>query len=274
MNSVLLHLLILWAIVAVLLGAIFVATQAGLTFAGLKYAGIFGFVGAAFGVVIGMTTFFASQHYADVRKAAQSEATSVGELGALSGSFPRAQGQRVREQLFCYATDVIDQEWSTTHGEGAPSVTGRERAVYLVLLRIGRTDPELDTWYSDAVRAALDIGEQRQDRLLLSQAQIPLLLWILIYLGAAIIVVFAFLFHLSGRVQLGGMLVTVVVMLTAVVGVLAGLDAPTEEPFGLNPVALERERELLAPDIDTRGAGAGAYCANLPAPEYDPGSLR
>jgi hypothetical protein len=77
-NSVLLHLLILWAVVAVVLAAIYGSRRGGIEFEGLKYAGIFGFVGAAFGVVIGMTTFFASQHYAEVRQAAEHEATALG----------------------------------------------------------------------------------------------------------------------------------------------------------------------------------------------------
>src|SRR3954466_8438327 len=120
MNPMLLHLLILWAVVAAVLGTIFLITRGGMEFEGLRYAGIFGFIGAAFGVVIGMTTFFASQHYADVRKAAQQEATSLGDVAALSRSFPRREGQALRDQLFCYATEVIDQEWTAADPEGTP----------------------------------------------------------------------------------------------------------------------------------------------------------
>jgi hypothetical protein len=274
MNSVLLHLLILWAVVAVVLAAIFVAKRVGVKFEGLQYAGIFGFVGAAFGVVIGMTTFFASEHYADVRQTAVREATAIGDLALLSGSFPRREGGILRRQAYCYTTDVIDHEWSTKDGKGAPVVDGRERAAYLLMLRIGRQDPKPETWYSDAMRAALDGFEAREERLLLSQTQIPLPLWMLIYLGAAIIVLFAFFFHLKSIPQLAGMLFAVILMLTAVVGVLAGLDSPTEGPFGLEPQALESERALLSEDVDTGGASPDAFCAALPVPKVDPASLR
>jgi hypothetical protein len=195
MNSVLLHLLILWAVIAVVLATIFIVTRRGVKFQGLRYAGIFGFVGAAFGVVIGMTP-----------------------------SSPRS------------------------------------------------THPE--SWYSDALRASLDAGEQRQDRLLLTQPQIPTPLWILIYVGAALIVVFAFFFDLSSRTQLAGMVLAVTLMLTAVLGVLAGLDSPTEEPFGLEPKAMEAERALLAVDVDTHGQSPAAFCAALPVPKTEPSSLR
>jgi hypothetical protein len=273
MNSVLLHILILWGVMGVVLGAIAALKRRGTEFQGLQYAGIFGFVGAAFGVVIGMTTFFASEHYAEVRQAAEHEATSLGNVVALSGAFPAREGHLLREQSFCYATDVIDREWSTTDGGGSPAVEGRERAAYVVLLKVGRDRPEPETWYSDALRAALDTGEQRQVRLLLSEPQIPVPLWILIYVGSAIIVLFAFFFHLENRRQLLGMLVAVTLMLTAVVGVLAGLDAPTEEPFGLDPIAMETERELIAEDVDTGGRTASEFCSSLPVPVAEPRTL-
>jgi hypothetical protein len=69
------------------------------------------------------------------------------------------------------------------------------------------------------------------------------------------------------------MLVAVILMLTAVVGVLAGLDAPTEEPFGLDPVAMEPERELIAQDVDTGGQSASEFCTALPAPRVERQSL-
>jgi hypothetical protein len=272
-NDVLLHLLILWLVLGAMLAAIFIVKRRGVEFEGLRYAGIFGFVGAAFGVVIGMTTFFASEHYSSVRQAAEHEATALGDVVALSGSLSAREGHLLRQQTFCYATDVIDPEWSRTDGVGSPSVEGRERAAYVLLLKVGRGNPEPETWYSDALRAALDVGEQRQDRLLLSESQIPTPLWILIYVGSAIIVLFAFFFHLENRRQLIGMLVAVILMLTAVVGVLAGLDAPTEEPFGLDPVAMEPERELIAQDVDTGGQSASEFCTALPAPRVEPQSL-
>jgi Protein of unknown function (DUF4239) len=274
MNSVLLHLLILWAVIAVVLGAIYGSRRGGVEFAGLKYAGIFGFVGAAFGVVIGMTTFFASQHYADVRQAAEHEATALGDVSALSGSYAPREGALLRQQLYSYATAVIDHEWSRTNGEGAQPVDERQAAGYFLMLRIGRQNPEPETWYSDAMRSALDTGEQREQRLLLSQPQIPVSLWFLLYVGAALIILFAFFFHLEKRTQLIGMILAVSLMLSAVVAVLSGLDSPTQGPFGLKPTAMEAERALIVQDVDTGGQSPTAFCASLPLPQGTRTSLR
>jgi hypothetical protein len=266
MNPILLHLLILWAVVVAVVGTIYLLIRRGAKFKALEYAGIFGFVGAAFGVVIGLTTFFASSHYSDFRQAAQTEATDVSQVSALSGSFPVRDGVLLRRQLYCYATDVIDDEWTRTDGEGAPSVDARQQAGYFILLHVGQGEPNPPSWYSNAMGAALDAGVERQDRLLLAEPHIPTLLWILIYVGAALIVVYSFFFHASSRKQFLWMLAAVVLMLSAVVGVLAGLDTPTQSVFGLDPTAMELQRDVIEPDVNPKGVDPTEFCANVPSP--------
>jgi hypothetical protein len=273
MSPILLHLLILWAVIAVVLIVIFTIHSRGRPFKGLRYAGIFGFVGAAFGVIIGMTTFFASQHYSNVSQAAAREATAVGDVAAMSGSFPQRDGAAIRAQLYCYASDVINDEWPRNSDKGSPTVEGRERALYVLLLNVGRQNPKPSSWYSTALSSSITVGEQRQDRLLQSSPQIPVPLWILLFAGAALIVVFAFFFHLEGRGQLFGMTVAVILMLTAVVAVLAGLDSPTEGPFGQKPDAMTSVRAGLAKDLPPAALNAKAFCAKLPVPANEPAAL-
>jgi hypothetical protein len=273
-NHVLQHLLILWGVIGVVLGGVFLAKRLGVKFEGLKYAGIFGFVGAAFGVVIGMTTFFASEHYGTFRDTAQKEATALGDMAVMTGPFPVREGQLIREQIYCYATDVIEKEWTRTDGTGSQVIEGREGVVYRLLLAVGQSNPEPENWYSQAVRSSLDVGEARQDRLLLSQPRIPVMLWGLLYLGASLIVLFAFFFHLENSRQLVGMLAAVIVMLSAVTAVLAGLDSPTESPFGLKPHAMRAERALLAKDVGVAPEEAVPFCSKLPAVNFHLGPLQ
>ncbi len=272
-DPVLAHLLILWAVVALVVVVILMIRK-GREVTGLRYAGIFGFVGAAFGVIIGMTTFFASQHFANVNQSAEREANAVGVVAAMSGAFPPSQGRPIRAQLFCYATDVIEDEWQRSNDKGSPAVAGRERALYVLLLEVGRGNPKPYNWYSTALSSSLTIGQERQDRLLQSSPQIPVPLWILLYAGAALIIVFAFFFHLESRGQLIGMNVAVFLMLTAVVAVLAGLDAPTKGPFGQEPDAMKSVQAGLAVDLPpAAGKNPKAFCEKLSYPANEPGAL-
>ena len=267
MSPILGHLLILWAVVAVVLVVLHTVHRKRRPFTGLRYAGIFGFVGASFGVIIGMTTFFASQHYSSVQQAAEREATAVGEIAALSGAFRQREGAQIRAQLYCYASDVITDEWPRNTSRGSPAVEGRERALYVLMLGVGRGNPKPANWYSAAVNSGLTLGQQRQDRLVASSPQVPVPLWMLLYAGAALVVVFAFFFHLEGRGQLFGM------TLSAVVAVLAGLDSPTEGPFGQKPDGMTAVRAGLAKDLPLAARDAKSFCAKLPFPPGEPSAL-
>jgi hypothetical protein len=274
MSPILSHLLILGGVVVLVLVGLFTVHRKGKPFTGLRYAGIFGFVGAAFGVIIGMTTFFASQHYANVRQAAEREASAAGEFAVLSGAFPQREGAQIRAQLYCYATDVITDEWPRNTDRGSPAVEGRQRALYVLMLQVGRENVKPSSWYSSALSSALTLGEQREERLFQTAPQIPIPLWILLYAGAALVVVFAFFFHLEGRGQLFGMTGAVILMLTAVVLVLAGLDSPTEGPFGQTPHAMDAVRAGLATQVHVAPKHAKAFCAKLPVPRNEPTTLQ
>jgi hypothetical protein len=274
MNSVLLHLLILWAVIAGTLGAVFAATRLGLSFKGLRPTDTFAFVGITFGIVIGLTTFFASEHYSDLRGAAGREATSLTDLVALSGSFSPREGTQLREQLLCYATNVIDDEWTTTDGIGARSVDARAAAAYVLLLRIGHHNPQPEAWYTNALRAGIDVGDQRDERLRLSEPQIPGSLWFLLYVGAALSIFFVMLFHVENRAHLAAMILAVVLILSTVFAVLAGLDSPTQGAFSLKPQAMESAQALIERDVDTGSKSPEAFCKGLPVPSSALASLR
>jgi hypothetical protein len=267
-----LHLLILWGVIALALTFLWAAPRLGLELGALKYAGVFGFIGAAFGVVLGMSTFFASQHYANLRDAAQSEATGIGQVVAMAGSFPPANHAAIARQVFCYTTEVVEQEWPqmSDHPDGLPVVYARERAVYLHLLRVGRGKPPPlpSNWYSNAVSSGLQAGQDHQRRLLLARPEIPGVMWILIYVGAFVIVLFAFFFHRTTKRELAGMMVAVTIMLTAIVGVLAGLDSPTEQPFALGPEAMEAEQRALAPTVHGDTSNPERFCRTVPVPTH------
>jgi len=243
MNSVLLHVLILLAVLAAALGLLWLLRQLKVSLAPLPYAGVFGFIGAAFGVVLGLTVYFASQHYMTVRTATQGEATQLSTISAMSGAFPARAGSLIRRDVYCYVTDVINDEWPAMEDgdeRGSPKVDARLGALYHELLQVGRPNaPEPSTWYSNAVSAAITAAQDRGQRLLLgARAQVPVALWVLIYFGAALMVVFALFFHMESRRQLVWMTVAVIIMLTVLTGVLAALDHPTQRPFGIGPNAM------------------------------------
>ena len=263
MNSVLLHVLILWAVLATALGLLWLFRQLGVSLAPLPGAGVFGFIGAAFGVVIGLTVYFASQHYMTVRTDAQGEATQLATISAMSEAFPARAGSLIRRDVYCYVTDVIDDEWPAMEGgdeRGSPKVDARLAALDDELLHVGQHNPpQPSTWYSNAISAAITAEQDRGQRLLLgASAQIPNVMWVLVYFGAALMVVFALFFHMKSRRQLVWMTVAVIIMLTVLTGVLAALDHPTQRPFGIGPQIMRTLQTRLSNGLPISSAIASS----------------
>ena len=268
MSAVVVQVLILWAVLAAALGTLWLLKLCGVGLAPLQNAGVFGFIGSALGVVIGLTTFFASQHYAAVRSAEQTEATKLATLVAMSGSFPARSGMFVRRETYCYVTDIIDWEWpAMQRGDehGSPQVDGRLQVLYQELLRVGRMNPQPSTWYSNAVTAGIDATQDRGTRLLLgARGQIPDALWGLIYFGAGLMAVFAVFFHMQNRHHLIWMTLAVLVILTVLIGAIAGLDHPAQRPFGLGPNAMRILQVRLADRLGLGGTNPLVFCRTVP----------
>jgi hypothetical protein len=278
--STLVHILILWAFLLV--------TLLGIWIVGRRHAlhppqgsGAIRFAASAFGIILGLTTFFATEQVSSLSAAAQNEASSLGDLVISTGTFPPAIGREVRRQSFCYANDVIEADWPAMRDGkefGAPLVERREAGIYAGVVAAGHVRPE-PTTLNTAVSAGLQVGREREQRLLLNQPQIPPELWALLYVGSAIIFVFVFFDQLgygekrASRRERFWTCVGVVVMLTAVIAVLAHLDHPTEDPYGLEPTAMRHELKLIGESIPGNPSNPKAYCSTVPVPKGQPATL-
>jgi hypothetical protein len=267
MSSALGYVLILWAVVVVTGAVIFALRRTGVmaepprTIAGINL------IGASYGLVLGLMTFFASQHQSAFRDTAQDEATAVAQGYVMARSLPGGDVRLARSQEYCYAEDVIDREWPEMgrgNAKGDPAVDAREAALYAILLRGGLDTPKPKIWYQNAVSSALDAGQARLKRLQQSERQIPDGIWVLIYFGAALLLVLIAWYHLARRRQGLALLTIFVLMLTAVVAVLAGLDTPARGPFKIEPTAMKQTRSLLGKDLGV--SDPKRFCAALPAP--------
>jgi hypothetical protein len=259
------------------------------------------FITASFGIILGFTTFFATQQYSDMERTVQAEATSVREVGSLVGVFPPRTRIALRQQLYCYAAAVIDDEWPAMRRgdrDGSPAARDRLNATYEGLIRARSENPAGTAWYSNTVTTALDVARQREQRLLLSAPRIPTELWFLIYLCTTVLIAYLYITLLFapkpddlrgagpkdgdadaeprelseseqrrfGRRERVWTLAAVTIVLTGVVGVLAGLEDPIGPPFGIAPAPMEAVQDQLGrtiaipPDTDD-----GQYCRAIPA---------
>lgn len=201
------------------------------------------FVGGAFGIILGLLLVFAVQHFADTRDIARQEAASAVALFNAASPYPDEDRTDVRRSVICYMRAVVTDDWSASQ---AADLTGAENtAAWAGKIQHRVDDLPLDTLVRESthyfmVDHSLQLDSDRSLRLQLALPEIPLAIWMVIF-----VCTFGFItlltMHLGPRRRLRmiTVLVSSVVLLVVVMS-LAALDEPyTGTTATVTPVAME-----------------------------------
>jgi hypothetical protein len=262
---VILRLLITWGVIA---AAIALAVFVHRRFHGEDdlpdYRVVLGFVGPAYGVLLGLLVVFAVGHYSDAGDRAEDEATSLVALYDEVGVYPRDTRDSARHDLVCYMRSIVDDDWpsmgrgNTTEAPRTLVFGDRARSDMRALPLAGEREGSA---YGRSVGLITDASEARQQLLFLTQPQIPIPLWVVIYVGIFVLVFLIALHYIDvprGRVTA---LACVTVLLTVVVSVLGMLDSPFAAPARVQPSEMRQALALVM--VDAKSAVLGP-CAATP----------
>jgi len=210
------------------------------------YRVVLGFVGSAYGMLLGLLVVFAVGHNSDARHQAESEATSLVALYDTLAVYPRDTRETVRHDLVCYMRSIVADDWpSMERGNTteAPRTLAFGNRVRSDLRTLPLTDERASSAYGKANGHITDADKARQELLFFTGPAIPTALWVVIYVGVFLLV-FLIAIHYTdnprGRVIALG---SVSVLLTVVVAVLAMLD----QPFGVGArVKPDEMRQAIA----------------------------
>src|SRR6188472_3800613 len=216
---------------------------------GDRAAGIFGVLATGFAVLIGFVVFLAFESFDTSRSGAEAEARTVVQQFETAQFLPVAVRARLSGDLVCYARAVIHQEWPRMQ---SGTLGGLRNPWSLAMLRTLRTtDPRSvpeQTAYAKWFDQRSDREDGRADRIHGAEGVIPLPLWIVLLLSAAIIFVFMLFFADSAEraVVQATMMGGVAIVITSTLLLLWFLDHPYHSgPGGLRPVAMERTIRIL-----------------------------
>jgi Protein of unknown function (DUF4239) len=214
-----------------------------------------GVVGTLFSVLIGFMVAGAMSRYQEAQTCAQLEASNVASLFRVARGLSDSDRPRIRQLCRNYVKEVVDQEWpmmerreKINHGWDAYQQLW-ESAVAIV--------PENDR-QSNLQQAAITtmqaIGDQRRERIMLSQITLPAAQWWVLGFGAAITIAFTFVFT-SQFPRFQGLLTTLVSTALALnIWLLAAYSSPFSGELKINPsmFLLLQESVLTVPDTPSR----------------------
>ena len=226
---------------------------------GDRAAGVFGVLATGFAVLLGFVVFLAFESFDTSRSGAETEAQIVTQQFETAQFFPLAARAPLSGELVCYARTVIHQEWpqmeAGTLGDKAnPWGVATFRTLKTVEPRSASEQAAFAKWLDQRS----DREQARADRIHGGEGVIPVPLWIVLLLSAAIIFVFMLFFADSAEraVVQGTMMGGVAIVISSTLLLLWFLDNPYHAGVGgLRPVAMERGIRILdqeAAEVRTR----------------------
>jgi hypothetical protein len=216
---------------------------------GDRASGVFGVIATGFAILLGLVVVLAFTSYDESRSGAEAEALIVAQQFETAQFLPPSARRPLGDQLVCYARYVVHQSWPLledgTHGD---EVNPWGVALFRTLKTVDpKTAPE-QAAYGKWLDQTTDRESARQDRIHGAVGVIPIALWIVLFLTAAVIFWFMLFFADSGErwfVQ-----ATLIGAVTAIIVSTLLLIGSLDNPFhggvgGLKPVAMERTLGLL-----------------------------
>jgi hypothetical protein len=209
-----------------------------------RAASVFGILATAFAVLIGFVMFLVFTSYDAARKGAEHEALLVQEQLETVQLLPPDVEQELTGELVCYARSVAGVQWrrmeAGTLGDD-PNPWADE--MFYTLRTIEPTSNAEQAAYEAWLEQNSARIEARNDRIHGAQGVIPAPLWMVMFLSAAVLVLFMLFYVDRGerRIVQGFLMGSVVAMVTSLLCLLAILDRPFHEgPGGLQPIAMQR----------------------------------
>jgi hypothetical protein len=202
------------------------------------------FVGTAFAVLLAFIVFIAFDSYNSAKGAAESEAIDTVDISRNLDLFADPSRRELKGELVCYGRAVANSEWPAMRHQGrSVLVDDAEKA-----LRIGSRRLDTGTAAHQAafqqILSELDtLAQARRTRLAEASPVVPGPIWLVLVLGALMIVGIVLLLadRAESAVVQGVLMASVAAMLAASLALVWFLDHPYRDQTGsIRPTEMNR----------------------------------
>ena len=211
---------------------------------GDRASGVFGVLATGFAILLGLVVVLAFTSYDDTLVGAETEALVLTQQAETAAFMPPEIRARLSDELVCYGRTVVHQQWpALEHGTLSEAFNPWSVAMFRTLRTTKATTPEEQSAYDKWIDQTSDREVATNDRIHGAEGVIPIQLWVVLFLIAAIIIIFILFFADSGEhaVVQALLIGSVVAVFTASLLLIGSLDAPYKTGRGgLEPVAIER----------------------------------
>lgn len=206
--------------------------------AGFKYA----VLGVLYAVLLAFAIIVVWQKFSDAETSVVQEAGAATTIYRLSQGMGEKSGADIRAAITVYLVSAIADDWPAMDRRGVPSANAAARkaldAIYVTLLQSNIAQNSGNPVMSELLYQLDQMTQARRARLIAAEGAVPGVIWLVLFGGAVITIVFTFFFgtqNLRVQILMTGMLAMVIFgeLLTII-----AIDRPFTGPVKVEPTAL------------------------------------
>jgi hypothetical protein len=222
--------------------------------------------GTAYMVIVAFVFFIAFESYGGAKADAEEEATATLAMFHAARPFGPAPRAELEGQMICYAREVISDEWpALREGGGSSVVDARVSAMEEVAEETAVNDAKQAAAFEHWFALNEERRHGRQGRIGKSEGLVPSVIWLILIIGAVVVIASVFLFadRAEAAITQAAMVAAVAIIVVSGLVLVRFLDKPYEDKSGsIKPTAMERTLEQMEREHRERGR-AVTRCADL-----------
>jgi len=204
--------------------------------AGFKFAT----VGVLYAVLLAFVIILVWQKFSDAETDVVQEAGAAATIYRLSLGIGESAGANVRNALSDYLKVAIDDDWPAMDRAGAGAPTARQALdkAYAALLTSDVAQQAGNPVMSELLHQFDLMTQARRARLVAAQGTLPALIWLFLFVGAVVTIVFTFFFgthNLHAQIAMTGLLAF---LIFAELLIVIAIDRPFTGSVKVEPTAL------------------------------------
>jgi uncharacterized membrane protein len=226
-------------------------------------AGVFTILATFFAVLFAFVVFFAFESYDRSSASAETEAQVVTQQFETAQLLPESSRAQLSAELTCYARSVVHQEWPAMERGAVLDTNQWDTRLFRTLQDVEPTTPTEQAAYAKWLDQRSEREQARLERDLGEDGVIPVPLWFVLGVSAAVVWAFVFLFadRGEGAVVQAIMIGTVTVMIVSGLLVINFLDYPySRGSGGLRPTAMEQSQQEMVETTRVLGLDLPELC--------------
>src|SRR5262245_6330211 len=152
-------------------------------------AAVYTVTGTAYMVIVAFVFFVAFESYGGAKADAEDEATATLAMFHAAGAFHPEARTLLQGQVICYAREVVSKEWpAMREGNTSPVVDARVTALETSAEQIHLSGAKQLAAYDQWFALNEERRKGRQGRLAASSPLVPPVIWLILIIGAVVVI--------------------------------------------------------------------------------------